>query len=313
MRRRPAADAHATDVARRRLEALSRELGLDVDRDDPEGWPGHSFDPRDDAARGVAGGALHEESPPARRRSASWVVEESVPRGASGVSSTASEEPAHRGPGRHALPRLSWRERLGLWLTERSGGGGRQFGAAHLAVVALLVAASLALGAWHTMRGSVEQAPVAVPTLVPPSDDVGEDASGAAGAAGSSAVSGSGETASPEAGAAASPASGPEVVVDVVGRVRRPGIAVLPAGSRVVDALEAAGGARPGVRTDSLNLARPLTDGEQILVGRSAAVSAPPAASGTTSGSSTGASPSRWSTSTPPTRWPSRRCREWAR
>ena len=53
----------------------------------------------------------------------------------------------------------------------------------------------------------------------------------------------------------------------MAGKVRRPGIAVLPPGSRVVDALEAAGGARRGVDLTSLNLARPLVDGEQILVG----------------------------------------------
>jgi competence protein ComEA len=57
------------------------------------------------------------------------------------------------------------------------------------------------------------------------------------------------------------------VVVDVTGKVRRPGIATLPLGSRVVDALEAAGGARPGVRLGTLNLARVLTDGEQVVVG----------------------------------------------
>jgi competence protein ComEA len=59
-------------------------------------------------------------------------------------------------------------------------------------------------------------------------------------------------------------------VVDVAGKVRRPGIAVLPAGSRVVDALHAAGGARGHVSLRSLNLARVLTDGEQIVVGQSA-------------------------------------------
>lgn len=57
------------------------------------------------------------------------------------------------------------------------------------------------------------------------------------------------------------------MVVDVAGKVRRPGIAVLPAGSRVVDALEAAGGPRRGVDLTGLNLARPLVDGEQVLVG----------------------------------------------
>jgi competence protein ComEA len=58
-----------------------------------------------------------------------------------------------------------------------------------------------------------------------------------------------------------------QVTIDVTGKVRRPGIAVLDAGSRVVDALEAAGGARPGVDLTSLNLARVLVDGEQIVVG----------------------------------------------
>ena len=60
---------------------------------------------------------------------------------------------------------------------------------------------------------------------------------------------------------------GGSVTVDVAGKVRRPGIAVLDAGSRVVDALEAAGGARDGVDVTGLNLARVLVDGEQILVG----------------------------------------------
>jgi competence protein ComEA len=57
------------------------------------------------------------------------------------------------------------------------------------------------------------------------------------------------------------------VVVDVAGRVRRPGVVDLPVGARVVDALRAAGGAVPGTDLTSLNLARPLVDGEQVAVG----------------------------------------------
>ncbi|MDP9318425.1 MAG: ComEA family DNA-binding protein, partial [Actinomycetota bacterium] len=57
------------------------------------------------------------------------------------------------------------------------------------------------------------------------------------------------------------------LVIDVAGRVRHPGIVELPPGSRVVDAIAAAGGARPGVPLTSLNLARLLVDGEQIVVG----------------------------------------------
>jgi competence protein ComEA len=61
--------------------------------------------------------------------------------------------------------------------------------------------------------------------------------------------------------------AGPEVVVDVAGKVRRPGLVRLPLGSRVDDAIRKAGGALPGAATGSLNLARKLTDGEQVLVG----------------------------------------------
>lgn len=67
-----------------------------------------------------------------------------------------------------------------------------------------------------------------------------------------------------------SPAPGakPVLVVDVAGKVREPGLRRLPAGSRVADAVAAAGGALPGTDTSALNLARPLGDGEQIVVGR---------------------------------------------
>ncbi len=57
------------------------------------------------------------------------------------------------------------------------------------------------------------------------------------------------------------------VVVHVAGKVERPGIVELPAGSRVVDAVEAAGGADGGADLSALNLARVLVDGEQVAVG----------------------------------------------
>lgn len=57
-----------------------------------------------------------------------------------------------------------------------------------------------------------------------------------------------------------------EVIVHVAGAVAKPGVYTLPGGSRVGDALVAAGGTRPRAVVDGLNLARPLTDGEQVLV-----------------------------------------------
>jgi len=59
--------------------------------------------------------------------------------------------------------------------------------------------------------------------------------------------------------------------VDVSGKVRRPGIQYLPAGSRVADALRAAGGVRAGADVTTLNRARVLADGEQVAVGLPAA------------------------------------------
>ncbi|WP_242901645.1 ComEA family DNA-binding protein [Actinomadura terrae] len=57
------------------------------------------------------------------------------------------------------------------------------------------------------------------------------------------------------------------VAVHVLGKVRHPGVITLPSGSRVAEAIRAAGGVRPGVGTGSLNLARKVVDGEQIPVG----------------------------------------------
>ncbi|WP_374986876.1 helix-hairpin-helix domain-containing protein [Streptomyces fradiae] len=79
------------------------------------------------------------------------------------------------------------------------------------------------------------------------------------------------------------------VVVDVSGKVRRPGVLRLPSGARVVDAIQAAGGVPPGTDTAGLNRARLLVDGEHVLVGVPAAaappgalpVAAPQAADGT--------------------------------
>jgi competence protein ComEA len=59
---------------------------------------------------------------------------------------------------------------------------------------------------------------------------------------------------------------GPDVVVDVTGAVRRPGVYRLPAGARVNDAVERAGGASGDAALEGINLAARLADGQQVLV-----------------------------------------------
>ena len=144
-------------------------------------------------------------------------------------------------PGRHASSR-----------------GPAHFGSPQLAVVGLGVALALAVACWWLVR-SQASAPTPVPAAAPVSP-----------------VS----PGSPPASASATGTSG-AVTVDVEGKVRRPGIVVLDAGSRVVDALKAAGGARLGADVSTLNLARVLVDGEQIVVGVPAPAGLP---SSTTSG-----------------------------
>ena len=58
----------------------------------------------------------------------------------------------------------------------------------------------------------------------------------------------------------------PALVIDVTGEVVSPGVYELPAGSRVIDAIRAAGGAKSKAALSELNLARVIKDGEQIYV-----------------------------------------------
>jgi competence protein ComEA len=82
---------------------------------------------------------------------------------------------------------------------------------------------------------------------------------------------------------------GTDVVVDVAGAVADPGVYRMPAGSRVNDAVQRAGGATARASVESINLAARLTDGQQVVVpekvkGSSATVSS----AGTATGEPTG-------------------------
>ncbi|GAA1153900.1 ComEA family DNA-binding protein [Nocardioides aquiterrae] len=143
-------------------------------------------------------------------------------------------------PGRHAA-------RRSVSLLPEPLRGRIALGPAQLAVVAVLLAAGLVVTCWWVLRGQAERVEAPPPVSVASAPPL-VDASPVAASASASAATGS-------------------VTVDVTGKVRRPGIVVLDAGARVVDALEAAGGARPGVDLSGLNLARVLVDGEQVVVG----------------------------------------------
>jgi competence protein ComEA len=123
-----------------------------------------------------------------------------------------------------------------------------------LVLVAAVAAVVAAVGVW-TSRPQAEPVRGLPAVAVDGVPDAGE-AKGADGAA-----TGAGPTAT--AGVAAAK----ELVVSVAGRVAHPGVVRVRDGARVADALDAAGGARPGVDLSGLNLARRLVDGEQIAVG----------------------------------------------
>jgi competence protein ComEA len=68
---------------------------------------------------------------------------------------------------------------------------------------------------------------------------------------------------------------GGDVVVDVTGAVARPGVYRLPAGARVTDAVQRAGGASPGAQLEAINLAARLADGQQVVVPKRGPAGAP--------------------------------------
>ena len=165
--------------------------------------------------------------------------------------------------GRHARRSVGLAASLGGWVHDRLPAtmqGRVRLGATHLTVLAVLVAAALAVTSWWVVRAdghgpdmsTSAAVPRPTPVLAAPSPLV--TVAGPAGAG-----------PEPAADAAASPGS--VVVIDVAGKVRHPGIATLPVGARVVDAIRAAGGARRGANLHGLNLARLLVDGEQVVVG----------------------------------------------
>jgi competence protein ComEA len=89
-------------------------------------------------------------------------------------------------------------------------------------------------------------------------------------------------TATSTPGAAPKP-EGP-VVVSVVGLVHKPGLVTLQPGARIADALTAAGGTVDGADLIGLNMARRVSDGEQIIVGIAAAPGAPAAMGSSSTG-----------------------------
>ncbi len=238
MRARSRPDDRVADAAQRRLEALVAELG------------GHPPSPQAEADQG-AGASV----------------------GGSGAGDRAENDEAQSEGeellGRHARRPLPSSRRAASWAGDRlpPGVAGIRLGLPHVAVLAVLLVLGLALAGWSYARAT--RGPVGAEEVAPPrpSGGVAVGVPTASPGPGATEPAGTGAGVPGPATPGPDPAAAPEVVVDVEGKVRRPGIAVLPAGSRVVDALEAAGGARPHADLQALNLARLLVDGEQLLVG----------------------------------------------
>lgn len=118
--------------------------------------------------------------------------------------------------------------------------------------VALIVAVAVAMlgGRYVLAREDSAPEPVAVSATA-------ADAAGAA----------DGEAPPFASSPAATPATAAsKVTVHVVGEVEKPGVVTLAPGSRVGEALDKAGGATSDAELSGVNLARPLVDGEQVVV-----------------------------------------------
>ncbi|MER8235977.1 ComEA family DNA-binding protein [Streptomyces sp. NPDC094049] len=157
-------------------------------------------------------------------------------------------------PGARRRLAAALRERTPVWVQTRCGLEPRTLAAL---TVVLVTAGGLAGGYFWAGRPE----PVQAPDLVRAAASMAPSAPGPVPRAGAEA----GRGALPAPGGA-NP-GGAKVIVDVGGKVHRPGVLTLPAGSRVADALRAAGGAKENTDLTGLNRARVLLDGEHVLVG----------------------------------------------
>lgn len=148
--------------------------------------------------------------------------------------------------------------------------------AVYVAVIAAIVCVVVIAGLASARGGKVDMPPVEESAATGTTGELGTggDGSRANGesAAGTGAGPGTG-SATGSAGAGELPGSGeagevPEfIVVSVVGLVHRPGLVTVAGTARVAEAIDAAGGMLPEANPASVNLAAPLRDGEQVLVG----------------------------------------------
>ncbi len=175
------------------------------------------------------------------------------------------------GPDRPDGPWASLRESLASRLPPALRGGRLDpspRGATALALVAIVAALAAGLVAWHSRPSQVAVGPASMPTV---------GGTPSVGVPGPPIAPGSGASGTAAPGVVVSPGL---IVVDVAGKVRRPGVVRLPSGSRVTDAIGRAGGVLPGTDTTGLPLAQRLTDGEQVLVDGRAGPARPLAAAG---------------------------------
>ncbi|MER5372174.1 ComEA family DNA-binding protein [Streptomyces sp. NPDC002553] len=188
---------------------------------------------------------------------------------------------------------LALRERMPVWVQARCGLEARSVIALSVVVVAVA-----AFAVQHFWSGGAQT--VRAPEVVRAASyeegersgpGGGREAAGASGAAAGAAGGAAGVVGARGKAGVGVGAGTAEIVVDVSGKVREPGIHRLPAGSRVVDALNAAGGVRPGTNTDGLNRARFLVDGEQVVVGGAVVSGGGAVGGGAASGPAAGGAP----------------------
>ena len=177
-----------------------------------------------------------------------------------------------------ATARRGWRARVRASIPARLHVTAFDPGRRGVAVLVVLAVVGASGGAWYFLR--------AAPHIrMADADPTGADCqTGTGQGAGSCLAVGGGSARSPTesvaptdgfvpVGTAAIPSELPtpskasDVVVDVVGKVARPGVFTLPPGSRIIDAIAAAGGALAHTDLTALDLARKLSDGQEIFVG----------------------------------------------